>query len=285
MQITQLSKILWSPYEDINKEILLEMLTSGQSQGFSVYKLEKDFYLTILLILISRNFPELVFKWWTCLNKIYFDYYRLSEDLDFVLILEWGRKSRKTTLEQYKQNLSQLFAPLWFVLVDQRTKYNEDTQGIFEFKYTSLIDGSKDKIKVDIRIETALKKLPINKEIIAIYQDPISDKVFFQNHTIQVMDLDEIFAEKMRASLTRIEPAIRDFFDIHYAKQKAFDFMNIQDLIQEKVAEVNFVYTIDQDGVFEELQRQVKTELDPVLKDNYDFDLSEIYQFILSHKK
>lgn len=284
MQITQLSKILWSPYEDINKEILLEMLTSGPSQGFSVYKLEKDFYLTILLILISKNFPELVFKWWTCLNKIYFDYYRLSEDLDFVLILEWGRKSRKTTLEQYKQNLSQLFFPLWFALIDQRTKYNEDTQGIFEFEYTSLIDGSKDKIKVDIRIETALKKLPINKEIIAIYQDPISDKAFFQNHTIQVMDLDEIFAEKMRAALTRIEPAIRDFFDIHYAKQKAFDFMNIQDLIQEKVAEVNFVYTIDQDGVFEELQRQVKTELDPVLKDNYDFDLSEIYQFILSHK-
>ena len=285
MNITQLSKILWSPYEDINKEILLEMLSSGQSQGFSIYKLEKDFYLTILLIIISKNFPELVFKWWTCLNKIYFDYYRLSEDLDFVLIYEWWRKSRKTVLEQYKQNFSQLFAPIWFTIIDQRTKYNEDSQGIFEFEYTSLIDGSNDKIKIDIRIETQLKKVPINKEIIAIYQDPISDKAFFQNHTIQVMDLDEIFAEKMRAALTRIEPAIRDFFDIHYAKQKAFNFENIKDLIQEKVAEVDFVYTIDQEGVFEELQRQVKTELDPVLKENYDFNLQEIYQFILSHKK
>jgi len=263
------------------------MLASGQSQGFGVHKLEKDFYLTILLIIISKHFPELIFKWWTCLNKIYFDYYRLSEDLDFVLTSQWWRKVRKTLLEQYKQKFAELFAPIGFMLIDQRTKYNEDTQGIFEFEYTSLIDSSKDKIKIDIKIESSLKKSPIHKKIIAIYQDPISNTSFFQNHTIQVMNLDEIFAEKMRAALTRIEPAIRDFFDIHYAKQKAFEFKNIHDLIQEKVAEVGFVYTIDQDGVFEELQKQVKTELNPVLKNDidYDFNLTEIYQFVISFKK
>jgi len=156
---------------------------------------------------------------------------------------------------------------------------------MFEFEYTSLIDSSKDKIKIDIRIEPTLQKSPVNKEIIAIYQDPISNKTFFQSHTIQAMDLDEIFAEKMRAALTRIEPAIRDFFDIHYARQKAFNFEKIKDLIQEKLAETQFVYTIDQDGIFEELQRQVKTELDPVLRDKYDFNLQETYQFILSYKK
>ncbi|NOZ43857.1 MAG: nucleotidyl transferase AbiEii/AbiGii toxin family protein [bacterium] len=102
----------------------------------------------------------------------------------------------------------------------KRTKYNEDMQGIFEFEYKSIIDKSDQIVKVDIRIESTLQKEPKIKNIIAIYQDPISFTTFFQEHTIRVMDLDEIFAEKTRAALTRKEPAIRDFFDIHYALQK-----------------------------------------------------------------
>lgn len=284
MQITQLAQILWSPYEDINKAILLEMLATAQSQGFPILKLEKDFYLTILLILISKHFPNLIFKWWTSLNKIYFDYYRLSEDLDFVVIFEWSRKARKALLESYKQIFLQLFSNFGFSFVEQRTKFNEDRQGIFEFSYSSLVDGSKDKIKIDIKIESSLKREAVYKEIIAIYQDPISNQAFFQKHNIQVMSLDEIMAEKMRAALTRKEPAIRDFFDIHYARQKWYLFENIKDLIQEKVAEVDFIYTLDQENMFLDLQRQIKTELNPVLKDDFDFDLAEIYQLILSYK-
>lgn len=287
MKITELSKILWEPYEDINEKILRAMLESEKSEGFDIYKLEKDFYLTILLILISRNHPELIFKWWTCLNKIYYDYYRLSEDLDFVLINGWWRKVRQKALEWYKQSLSKLFGNIWFQLIEQRTKYNENKQGMFEFEYKSIIDKSLQTVKVDIRIELELQKDPITKNIIAIYQDPISIKPFFQDHTISVMDLDEIFAEKTRAALTRVEPAIRDFFDIHYARQNGFDFDSIIDLIDYKVAESEYKYTLDNDRIFEELNRNIKTELDPVLKNevDYDFDLQKIYNYILSFKK
>jgi len=287
MKITELSKILGGTYENINEKILREMIESQQSQNFDIYKLEKDFYLTILLIVISRNHPELVFKWWTCLNKIYFDYYRLSEDLDFVLISDWWRNARKTLLEQYKQNLSKLFWKIGFDIIDQRTKYNEDTQWIFEFSYKSLFDKSPQTVRVDIRIETKLKKPTLQKDIISIYQDPISNKPFFQNHTIQVMDLDEIFAEKTRAALTRPEPAIRDFFDIHYAKQNGFDLENIKELIDQKVAETGYKYTLDNEWIFEELKNQINTELDPVLKNeiDYDFDLQTIYDYILWFKK
>jgi hypothetical protein len=62
MKITELYKVLGEPYEDINNQILLEMFQTAQKKGFDIYKLEKDFYLTILLILVSRNCPELVFK-------------------------------------------------------------------------------------------------------------------------------------------------------------------------------------------------------------------------------
>jgi len=38
--------------------------------------------------------------------------------------------------------------------------------------------------------------------------------------------------------------------------------------------------------MYDELYKQIETELDPVLKSgsNYDFDLQEIYDFILSFK-
>ena len=38
------------------------------------------------------------------------------------------------------------------------------------------------------------------------------------------MNLDEIMAEKMRAALTRDPFAIRDFFDIWYARRQGFNF-------------------------------------------------------------
>jgi len=43
-------------------------------------------------------------------------------------------------LEAYKQGFSKLFGDIGFQLSPQRTKYDEDRQGIFEFLYTSRID-------------------------------------------------------------------------------------------------------------------------------------------------
>ena len=51
--------------------------------GFYAPLMEKDYYLTFILSRINDLSPELVFKGGTCLNKIYYSYYRLSEDLDF----------------------------------------------------------------------------------------------------------------------------------------------------------------------------------------------------------
>lgn len=187
-------------------------------------------------------------------------------------------------MEAYKQGLAKLFGNIGFQLSPQRTKYDEDRQGIFEFSYTSRIDWSPQTIKVDIKIVPGLLKPHVNKHITAIYQDPISEQLFFGEHSINVMDIDEIFAEKMRAALTRIEPAIRDFFDIWYTKQKWFDFEKIKGLIHQKVAEEEYKYSID--GMYDQLYKQIVTELEPVLKNgsNYDFDLHEIYNFVLSFR-
>ena len=58
-----------------------------QRTGFRAHLLEKDYYLTLILSRINELSEDLIFKGGTCLNKIYYSYYRLSEDLDFSMRL------------------------------------------------------------------------------------------------------------------------------------------------------------------------------------------------------
>ncbi|MEI7935088.1 MAG: nucleotidyl transferase AbiEii/AbiGii toxin family protein [Verrucomicrobiota bacterium] len=56
-----------------------------QRTGFVARLIEKDYFCTLLLEYLAEASPELVFKGGTCLAKIHADFYRLSEDLDFVI--------------------------------------------------------------------------------------------------------------------------------------------------------------------------------------------------------
>ncbi len=278
MYINNIKKFIWVDF-DYSKKDFLEILELSNSYGFDAYKLEKDFLLTVILIFIWRNYKELIFKGWTCLNKIYLDYFRLSEDLDFVVINTWNRTERKAILEDYKQRLTKDLATLGLEITDQRTKYNEDRQWIFNFSYISLIDNSPQNIQIDITMKERLEIEPVSKHIKSIFISKTMEESIFIENTITCMEFDEIVAEKTRASLTRIQPAIRDFFDVWYIKNFAkFDFERIMDLIETKLEESNHEYTINES--FDLLEKQIETDLKPVLKKNFEFDLKEIFEFI-----
>ena len=72
-------------YQNRELQNFLRLLHISNTREFDIFKLEKDFLLTLILIKFGEKYPDLVFKGGTCLNKIYFPYFRLSEDLDFVL--------------------------------------------------------------------------------------------------------------------------------------------------------------------------------------------------------
>lgn len=120
---------------------------------------------------------------------------------------------------------------------------------------------------------------PTSKHIKSIFISKIMEENIFVEHTITCMEFDEIVAEKTRASLTRTQPAIRDFFDVWYIKNFAkFDFDRIMNLIETKLEESNHEYSIDES--FDLLEKQIETDLKPVLKKNFEFDLKEIFEFI-----
>src|SRR3989338_10351685 len=95
-----------------NKDEFLNILERTASQtGFSLWLSEKDYYITILLDGIHSLSDDLIFKGGTCLSKIYYSYYRLSEDLDFSMKLpeQVTRTVRRDVIQPVKDKI-QTFA-------------------------------------------------------------------------------------------------------------------------------------------------------------------------------
>ncbi len=287
MYIEKISTFL-PKYPNMNKGNFITMIQSLGNRPGLAYKYEKDFLLTLILIRFSEIFPDIVFKWGTCLNKVYFPYFRLSEDLDFVLENQddmW-RTARKRLLKQYENSMVAELQKLGITLQDERTKFDEYRLAMFSFAYESVLDGSLQTIKIDISMKGQLqlpsRKLPIR----AIFQDIVLwEDIFSQDHTISCIDLTEALAEKMRAALTRREPAIRDFFDIWYAREVGgFDFADpvFLEILSLKLREVDYAYTLEDSRQL--LEKQIMTDLKPVLTDDFGFDFDSIYTFILSYK-
>jgi predicted nucleotidyltransferase component of viral defense system len=58
---------------------------TAAATGFSSRLIEKDYFCTVLLQHLAEAGCALVFKGGTCLAKVHAGFYRLSEDLDFVI--------------------------------------------------------------------------------------------------------------------------------------------------------------------------------------------------------
>ncbi|NDK08583.1 hypothetical protein EOM39_05080 [Candidatus Gracilibacteria bacterium] len=283
MFINNISKFLPN-YKDYKKSEFKKIL-SWANKGFDAYKIEKDFLLTLILIKFGEKYPDLIFKGGTCLNKIYFPYFRLSEDLDFVIDLDISRAKRQTLLKKYENNFVEDLGLLGLNLKLERTKFDEHKMAIFTFEYDSVINNSTQHIKIDISLKNNLELPVFPGKIQSIFIDKILEKPIFGDHYINCIDLKESIAEKMRASLTRITPAIRDFFDIWYVKNNSdFDFQDreFKKLLDIKLQEVGYAYTL-QDS-FDLLEKQIKTDLKPVLNEDFAFDFPSIYDFIMSFK-
>ncbi|MFH1655450.1 MAG: nucleotidyl transferase AbiEii/AbiGii toxin family protein [Candidatus Omnitrophota bacterium] len=81
-----------------------------QRTGFRAPLLEKDYYLTLILSRVNELSENLIFKGGTCLNKIYYSYYRLSEDLDFSMRLpEYTatRGNRRKSIQPVKDKIEE----------------------------------------------------------------------------------------------------------------------------------------------------------------------------------
>lgn len=214
-----------------------------QRTGFRASLLEKDYYLTLILSRVNELSENLIFKGGTCLNKIYYSYYRLSEDLDFSMRLpEYTatRGNRRKSIQPVKDKIEE-FAKNLGLRIDgaEKAGRNESKQYVYYFLYKSALQPAEQLIKFEI----GLRFNPIctveNKLVQHKFLHPFTKEPLFDGGKVNCLSLKEIVSEKLRAAALRETIAPRDFYDLDFILRHDFNLADkeVVNLFKKKLEE------------------------------------------------
>ena len=261
---------------------------TAKKTGLNPALVEKDYFCSVLLSKLGSRCEEPpVFRGGTSLSKIHADFYRLSEDLDFLLSISLtsSRSDRSRRITPVKEWILSLEKEKSLFKVEQRlTGFNNSKQYVAQVVYPSQISSGFGRIKFEVGLREEILTEPITGRVRTILENPFTDKPCIQEFDLVALTIEETYAEKLRAALTRREPAIRDFFDIYYAVfELGIDMSPIIISILKKKLQVPDNNEIDVSKARKkELLSQLETQLKPVLrsKDYESFDFDKVFGFI-----
>lgn len=254
--------------------------TAGKT-AFPPVLIEKDYFCSLVLREIYRSeIRTLVFKGGTSLNKVHAGFYRLSEDLDFSISISTSSKKaeRRTAISPVKELVRELSRLIPGVHSMGNLKgSNESRQYNVDMEYRSCLSTNLGFIRVEIGLREEIILKAAYSDAHTMVLDPFRDRPLIEPFQVTTLNIVEAYAEKMRAALSRREPAIRDLFDIDFAmREQKVDFFEPsfhQLLLQKLKTSGNGEIKLD-DGRMVQMLAQVETELRPVLRPD-DFERFE----------
>jgi predicted nucleotidyltransferase component of viral defense system len=278
------------PYpHDADPDIFREALAHSEAaMGFTATLIEKDYYCSLVLQYFFDSATSLVFKGGTCFSKVYADFYRLSEDLDFIIPVtaDMSRNQRRAEMDPVKRVFEKLPNIVPGVAISEPlVGHNESRQYIGYLEYQSVVIEKEEKIKVEVGVREPLLSSVESRTARTIVVNPFSGQPLLPTFTVHAMAVKEAYAEKLRAAMTRKDPAIRDFFDLSYAvREIGLDFQDPDFLsMVEAKLEVpgNAPVNVSAERK-RELDRQLEGQLKPVLRpaDFVRFNLEEAFDLV-----
>jgi predicted nucleotidyltransferase component of viral defense system len=277
-------------HEDIALFVEVVNFTASQT-GFNSRLIEKDYFCTVLLEYLAKHGDDqLVFKGGTCLAKVYADFYRLSEDLDFTipLAVDANRTQRRQAVSVTRDALAALTDHLnSFTITRPLTGANNSTQYNGTVEYESPTTGQPESILIEISIREPLLMEAISAEIRTLLLDPVGGQAMAPAITTNCIDMNEAMAEKFRAAMSRRDAAIRDLYDLDYAVSHLGLDPTDPDLIDMVRRKLNVPGNSPVDVGAQRLadmKRQLNTRLRTVLQDKefQTFDLDHAFGLITS---
>jgi len=271
-----------------DRELFRESLAyTAARTGFVARFVEKDYYCTVLLRHLAAQAPELVFKGGTCLAKVHVGFYRMSEDLDFVIPVELGcaRSERSRRIANAKRVLGEIEAPGTGVRLESPLAgANASTQYAAVVEYSSVLGTRRETIKLEIGLREPLLLPAERASARTLLLDPLRGESIpaFELSCIAAL---EGLAEKLRAALTRRVPAIRDFYDLDHAlrggRLQPADPALLGMLRSKLAMPGNAAVDVSTERLAA-LRRQVEAELRPVLRepDFSVFDLDRAFELL-----
>jgi predicted nucleotidyltransferase component of viral defense system len=271
-------------------DIFREALSYSEGNtGFTANLIEKDYYCSLILQYLFSQETQLIFKGGTCLSKVYADFYRLSEDLDFVVpvAVNAKRNQRRHAMDPLKGLFDKLTEAIPGIAVSKGFGgHNESRQYIGQLEYPSAVIDRLGRVKIEVGFREPLILPSVTNGARTIAVNPFSGRSLIPVFPVQTMDMMEAYAEKVRAALTRPEPAIRDLFDLFYAVRKMNLDLVAPDFLLMVKKKLNVPGNIPIDISLEykqELARQIDGQLRPVLRptDFNSFNLDEAFELVL----
>lgn len=278
--------------------------------------LEKDFYLTIFLSEVKNE--TLIFKGGTCLAKVYLNYHRFSEDLDFT----WKKQEifKNKTMKQIRKVCSGLIDEIGTKIKDISKKYGFDFEfekdnrnyveigggsKIVTFKiwYNSVLTEMKSFFKIQVNflenIKFQIKREKLNN-LIKASSFSENERKYFKDFldfyrmspAYNIYDINEIACEKIRSILTRRGMKTRDVLDLYLIKKNfGVDFEKIKHACNDKIIfsikmykkyKENFNKIVSQSITKEEISAESVEHLLLTEIDEKDFDnfLEEFLSFL-----
>ncbi|MBI2903363.1 MAG: nucleotidyl transferase AbiEii/AbiGii toxin family protein, partial [Candidatus Methylomirabilis oxyfera] len=196
---------------------------TASGTGFAPRLIEKDYFSTVVLQYLGAAGCELVFKGGTCLAKVHAGFYRLSEDLDFVIPtpVDASRTERRRRADESKTAVAKIEEQLPGVhVITALTGANDSRQYNGAIGYRSLLEDREETIKMEVGLREPLLTPAVPGEARTLLLDPISGSPLAPALTVLCLSQIEAMAEKLRAALSRREAAIRDFYDVDHAVRR-----------------------------------------------------------------
>ena len=261
-----------------------------KTSGFFGRLIEKDYYCSLVLdhLFGHNDAKTFIFKGGTSLNKVYFGFYRLSEDLDFAISVpsDATRGDRRKAGAPFATRFRDLPKAYPELRVSKPwTGANNSTQYLAEIEYTSVMRGDTGTIQIEVGLREPLILKSERRDAQSLLIDAFSGKPVLEAVQVQVMSQAEALAEKARATLARLTPAIRDVYDLWHAcqlgmlplREKSF-----AELVRRKLAVPGNAPASVSSERRDKFRLQLVTDLRPVLRpidfDSFNFD--EAWQIV-----
>lgn len=159
-----------------DKELFAEVITEANEQtGIAQSIIEKDYYVTMILKLLAKDHPKIVFKGGTSLSKCFHLIDRFSEDIDITFAEHIGESRRK----KLKYNILKPISEELGMPIDNWDKIESDKDyNYYLFDYTPVSDYPVEGITPGVKLETALVSYSFpteEKEVSSIIYESIKE--------------------------------------------------------------------------------------------------------------
>ena len=276
----------------MDKKILKDLIYYlSDEQGFVASVIEKNFHLTRILNRVNEHLStDIVFKGGTLLNKVYLNYHRLSEDLDFAYRGDADlstRGKRSKAIMSIREKIPVFLDILGLTSDNPEGKgFNNSTQYLFNIQFQSVLSDKKENIKLEISLRQPPFLEPERVTIKHFFQDPFTGEDLIEQGKVLALSLEESVAEKLKAAISRITPAIRDYYDLGHFIRNGFDF-NRSDFLKMVDKKLRFDgYERDyshnlglSEQAIKELKRTMYENLVLMIRKDEKFDLDEVLAF------